>query len=66
MELSKKTLKKIDNSNTVKGMLADTFKKSHQTIQRWVAENNVMLTHIESLKIYKEVLGIEQEEAVQV
>lgn len=64
MELTKKTLKKIDASHAVKGMLADIFKRSPKTIQRWVDKNDVMLTNAAALKVYKEEFGIEQSEAI--
>lgn len=58
-------LLKIDASNTVKGILADKFGKQLSTIQRWVIENDVMLTTIDALKIYEAELGITLEEAIE-
>jgi hypothetical protein len=56
--ITESTLKRIDESNTVKGMLADDFGRSHQTIQRWIDDKDPMLCHISALDIYKKALGI--------
>lgn len=65
MKIARKALKKIDGSATVKGKLADAFKRSHQTIQRWIDNADDELLNLKALKIYEEELGITQKEAVQ-
>lgn len=64
MKLTKEALKIINQSNMVKGKLADLFDKSHQTIQRWVDNNDIMLTHSGALAIYKEDLSLDETQII--
>lgn len=63
--LNKEILKQINKSNKVKGMLADKFNKSHQTIQRWIDNNDPLLTTIDALEIYENELNINRYNAVK-
>lgn len=62
MELTTKAIKIIDKSNKVKGMLADKYGKTHTTIQRWVVENDAMLTTADSILIFKSELQLTEED----
>ena len=63
--ITESALKRIDESNKVKGMLADDFGRSHQTIQRWIDDKDPMLCHISALEIYEKELGIDIKKAVE-
>jgi hypothetical protein len=62
MGLANKVLKKIDNSETIKGMIADAFGKKVKTVDRWIEENDEMLTTIKALVIIERETGLTQSE----
>lgn len=65
MGLTKKAIKKIQNSETTKGKIADLFKVKVKSINRWLDENDINLTRIDALKLYHSELGITMEEALE-
>lgn len=58
MELTSKTLAIIRESQRIKSLLALENDCSESTINRWIAENNAMLTTASSLKILREETGL--------
>lgn len=64
MGLANKALKTIDKSETIKGMIADAFGKKVKTVDRWIVENDEMLTTVKALLIIERETGIPQSELI--
>jgi hypothetical protein len=62
MKIAKKVLKAVDESQTIKGMLGDALDKSHQTIQRYIDNNDEALTMAKPLAIIESQTGFAKEE----
>lgn len=58
MELTTKTLAIIRESQRIKSLLALENDCSESTINRWIIENNAMLTTASSLKILRDETGL--------
>ncbi len=58
-KLKEKTLKQIRNSKICKAKLQIALNKSAPTIQRYLDENNIMLTTITALTVISQEINID-------
>lgn len=58
-KLKEKTLKEIRNSKICKAKLQIALNKSAPTIQRYLDENNIMLTTITALSVISQEINID-------
>lgn len=65
IKVSRKLLKALKSKEALIGMLADAFHNSPNTIKRWIKNRDTRLLNIIALRIYKEQLGIDYEQATE-
>lgn len=65
MKLTEDTRQKVDASGAVKAQICAKLERGYGTIQKWVNENNIMLTTADALKIIEEELDIPYKEALE-
>jgi hypothetical protein len=63
--LSNTTKRLLKESAAVRGLLADLFDKSHQSITRWIDEDNPALTAYAAMQIYKEQFNLSETEILE-
>jgi hypothetical protein len=65
MQLTVEILTKVSASGTVKGKLMDLYGRDFRTIDRYIKDNDILLTAFGALKIYKEEWQMEYENMVE-
>lgn len=63
--LSNTTKGLLRKSATVRGLLADLFKKHPASISRWIEEDNPSLTAYAAIQIYKEHFKLAEADLLQ-
>jgi hypothetical protein len=63
--LSKKAIEALKASESMKGRIAEALGRSVYTVNRWMYDNDVMLTTATALQIIREETGLTDDEILQ-
>jgi hypothetical protein len=63
--LSNTTKRLLKESATARGLLADLFKKHPESINRWIKEDNPVLTAHAAMEIYKQQFNLSETEILE-
>lgn len=65
MILSSKALIEIKSNTLAKNLLAVKMNRSVHTIEKWIKDNDIMLTTADALEVIKQETGLTDEEILE-
>lgn len=65
MKLTQKAVEAIKNNKRARARLQLDLDKSEYTINKYIAENDIMLTTAQALKVIREETGLEDSEILE-